>query len=152
MKKNLKPNGASEGNPFRLKFNFREKSIVTILFISASLAIFFSAAIIHTLLDGSLEFFSSISIIDFLFGTKWVPHGRDPFFGILPLLSGTFLVAGGALIIGAPLGIAAALYLSEFAGKRLRSFVKPIIEILAGIPSIVFAFFALMFILSLIHI
>jgi len=146
MKKKIKSNRANEGNPFRLKFNFREKTIVTILFISASLAIFFSAAIIYTLLDGSLEFFTNVNIIDFLIGTQWTPHGQNPLFGILPLLSGTFLIAGGALLIGAPLGIAAALYLSEFASRRLRSFVKPIIEILAGIPSIVFAFFALMFI------
>jgi phosphate transport system permease protein len=118
MKKKFKSNRADEGDPFRLKFNFREKSIVTILFISASIAIFFSAAIIYTLLDGSLEFFTNVNIIDFLTGTKWIPHGRNPLFGILPLLSGTFLIAGGALLIGAPLGIAAALYLSEFASRR----------------------------------
>jgi phosphate ABC transporter permease subunit PstA/phosphate ABC transporter permease protein PstC len=144
--KRKKKNGTNEGNPFLLKFNIRENLIVFLLFISASIAIFFSAAIIYTLLDGSFEFFTNVNIIEFLTGTEWVPHGREPLFGILPLLSGTFLIAGGALIIGAPLGIAAAIFLSEFAGERLRSFVKPIIEILAGIPSIVYAFFALLFI------
>ncbi len=75
---------------------------------------------------------------------KWAPNGNNPHFGLLPLLSGTLLVAGGALLIGAPLGIGAALYLSEFAGKKVRSVAKPVIEVLAGIPSIVYGFFALL--------
>jgi phosphate transport system permease protein len=137
---------ANDENPFRLKFNIREKTIVFLLFLSASIAIFFSAAIIYTLVDGSLEFFTEISILEFLFNTVWVPTETVRQFGVLPLLSGTVLIAGGALLIATPLGVAAALYLSEFAGYRTRSFVKPIIEILAGIPSIVYGFFALMFI------
>lgn len=135
-------------NPFRIKFNIHEKLIVALLFTSASAAIIISAAIIYTLAEGSFSFFTDplVNIIEFLTGTKWVPSGSNPNFGILPLLSGTVLIAGGALLIGAPLGVAAAIFLSEFAGERLRSIVKPIIEILAGIPSIVYGFFALMFI------
>ena len=142
----IKKNSADEGDLFHLKFNFREKTIVLLLFLSASVAIFFSAAIIYTLIDGSIEFFSEVSIIEFLTGTEWVPTDNVGKFGVFRLLSGTILIAGGAVAIGAPLGVAAAIYLSEFAGNRLRSIVKPIIEILAGIPSIVYGFFALMFI------
>ena len=137
---------ANEGNPFSLKFNPKEKLIVVLLFISASIAIFFSAAIIYTLVSGSFEFFLQVDIVEFLTGTVWVPTEQLREFGILPLLSGTLLIAGGALLISVPLGIAAALFLSEFSGNRLRSIVKPVIEILAGIPSIVYGFFALMFI------
>jgi phosphate transport system permease protein len=137
---------ADEENPFRLRFNIRENLIVALLFLSASIAIFFSAAIIYTLAEGSFDFFLEVNIWEFLTGSVWVPTEIARKFGVLPLLSGTVLIAGGSLIIAAPLGVAAALFLSEFAGERLRSFVKPIIEVLAGIPSIVFGFFALMFI------
>ena len=125
-----------------------EKIIVTLLFVTASLAVVISAAIIYTLADGSIDFFtaSEVSTLDFFTGTSWVPSGRNPSFGVLPLLAGTALIAGGALSIGAPLGIGAALFLSEFASKRLRAILKPIIEVLAGIPSIVYGFFALLFI------
>ena len=141
-----KPKLADEGNPFSLKFNFKENLIVILLFISASIAIFFSAAIIYTLFSGSYDFFSKVNLIEFLTGTIWVPTEIFRAFGVLPLLTGTILIAGGALLISIPLGVSAALFLSEFATVRLRSFVKPIIEILAGIPSIVYGFFALMFI------
>jgi phosphate transport system permease protein len=138
----------NEKNPFRIKLNLREKIIVTLLFASASVAIVISAAIIYTLAEGSISFFTDpvVNIFNFLFGTEWIPSGINPSFGIIPLLSGTILIAGGALFIGAPLGVAAAIFLSEFAGYKLRSLVKPIIEVLAGIPSIVYGFFALMFI------
>jgi phosphate ABC transporter permease subunit PstA/phosphate ABC transporter permease protein PstC len=139
---------AIEENPFRIKLNIREKIIVALLFASASAAILISIAIIYTLAEGSFSFFTDplVNFLEFLTGSRWVPSGINPSFGILPLLSGTVLIAGGALLIGAPLGVAAAIFLSDFAGERLRSLVKPIIEILAGIPSIVFGFFALMFI------
>jgi phosphate transport system permease protein len=139
---------ADEENPFRMKFNLRERIIVALLFASASVAIVVSVAIIYTLADGAFTFFTDplVNLFDFFTGQKWAPSGANPSFGILPLLSGTILIAGGALIIGAPLGVAAAIFLSEFAGEKIRSFVKPIIEILAGIPSIVYGFFALMFI------
>ncbi len=135
-----------EGNPFRLKFNFRENLIVLLLFISATIAIFFSAAILYTLWDGAYPFFAEYPLFDFLFGTLWIPFGQNPVYGVLPLVAGTLVIAFGALLIGVPLGVAAAIYLSEFASPRVRNIVKPIIELLAGIPSIVFGLFALLFI------
>jgi len=148
IKKKKISKSANERNPFFLKFNFKEKSIVLLLFSSASIAIVVSIAIIYTLLEGSYSFFTdpAVNFFDFIFGTRWIPSGNNPSFGILPLLSGTILIAGGALLIGAPIGIGSALYLSQFASKRIRSIVKPIIEVLAGIPSIVYGFFALIII------
>jgi len=131
---------------FFRKKEIKEHIIVWLLFLTASIAVVVSAAIIYTLVEGSVDFFFNpvVNILEFFTGTKWTPNGLTPHFGLLPLLSGTLLVAGGALLIGAPLGIGAALYLSEFAGKKVRSIAKPIIEVLAGIPSIVYGFFALL--------
>jgi len=142
--KRKKSKVAVKKNPFHLKFNFREKTIVALLFLSASIALFFSAAILYTLIDGALPFFHEVNIIDFIFNLTWIPALKE--FGVLILVIDTLIIAGVALLIGAPLGVAAAIYLSEFASERARSIVKPVIELLAGIPSIVFAFFALMFI------
>jgi len=146
--KHLRQKDKDTRNPFHVKFNLTEKTIATLLFSSASVAVVVSAAILYTLIEGSFTFFTApeVDILQFFFGAKWVPHGQTPSFGILPLLSGTLLIAGGTILIGAPLGIGAAIFLSEFASDRLRSIIKPIIEILAGIPSIVYGFFALMFI------
>ena len=131
---------------FFRKKGIREQVIVWLLFLTASIAVVVSAAIIYTLVEGSVGFFfnPAVNILEFFTGSKWTPNGNNPHFGLLPLLSGTLLVAGGALLIGAPLGIGAALYLSEFAGKKVRSVAKPVIEVLAGIPSIVYGFFALL--------
>ena len=136
----------NDDNPFKFNLRLSEKAIIILLFCSASVAVVVSAAIIYTLTEGSIDFFTDplVNFFEFLTGTKWVPSGGNPLFGILPLISGTILIAGGALVIGTPLGIAAAIFLSEFASPKLRSIVKPIIEILAGIPSIVYGFFALM--------
>ncbi len=138
----------SQEDIFQKKTKIGEKIVVLLLFAAASAAIFFSAAILYTLIEGSISFFTDpvVNIVEFFTGTEWVPSGSNPRFGILPLLSGTILIAGGALLIATPLGVSSALYLSEFAGTRIRSVVKPVIELLAGIPSIVYGFFALMFI------
>ena len=122
-----------------------EKIIILALFLASSVAVFITISIIYTLLEGSFKFFGfdEVGIMDFLFGTEWVPSGRDPKFGILPLVSGTLLVTGGTIIIAGPIGLGAALFLSEYAPFKLRTFLKPVVELLAGIPSIVYGFFAL---------
>ena len=147
---------SDEGNPFRRKLRIREGTVLVLLFLAASFAVVVSAAIVLTLVDGSWDFFtnsykgvvasewSGVSIGKFLSGTEWIPSGREPRFGVLALVSGTTLVAGGALLIATPIGIGSAIFMSEFAGRRVRSIAKPILEILAGIPSVVYGFFALM--------
>lgn len=143
-----KRSNAGNKHPFRVRLRIGEKLITSLLFMAASFAVIVSIAIIYTLASGSVNFFTdpSVSPYEFFTGDRWVPSGGNPSFGILPLLAGTVLIAGGALLIGAPLGVGAALYLSEFAGKRVRAVAKPVVEVLAGIPSIVYGFFALMFI------
>ncbi len=132
-------------NPFQKRRNVLEGLIKSTLFIFASLAVVVSALIIFTLLEGSINFFLSPegSIFEFFFGTNWMPSGGDPSFGVLPLLLSTIVVGGGATLIAAPIGLAASIYLAEFAGDKVRNIVKPIIEMLAGIPSIALAYFAL---------
>ena len=124
----------------------KHKFVLGSLFASASLSVVASALIIYTLAEGTIEFFlaEEATILGFIGGGEWVPNGRNPRFGIWPLLSGTFLIAGGALLIAVPLGVSAALYLSEFASNRSRKILKPAVEILSGIPSVVHGFFALL--------
>jgi phosphate transport system permease protein len=116
------------------------------LFTAASLSVIASALIIYTLADGAAQFFryEEADLLEFITGTDWLPNGRNPSFGIWPLLSGTALVAAGALLIAVPLGIASALHLGEFASPRSRRLLKPIVEVLSGIPSVVHGFFALL--------
>ena len=96
-------------------------------------------------------FFREISPIDFFTGTEWAPLFKNAKFGVLPLLSGTLVVTLIAALICLPLGLLAAIYLSEYAARRTRSFVKPILEILAGIPTVVYGFFALTFVTPLLR-
>tara|TARA_B100000003_G_scaffold55711_1_gene49227 strand:- start:3326 stop:5131 length:1806 start_codon:yes stop_codon:yes gene_type:complete len=116
------------------------------LFTAASLSVVASALIIYTLAEGAVQFFryEEADLLEFITGKDWLPNGRDPSFGIWPLLSGTALVAAGALLIAVPLGIASALHLGEFASPRSRRLLKPIVEVLSGIPSVVHGFFALL--------
>lgn len=143
-----KPSASTRSHLFEGRVRWSEKAVVTLLFASASAAIVFSLAIIYTLADGSFSFFTNpaVDVWEFFTGQQWIPTSTQPHFGVLPLLVGTLLIAGGAILIATPLGVSAAIFLSEFAGPRLRSVGKPVIEILAGIPSIVYGFFAFMFI------
>jgi len=131
-----------------------EKLIQAALFLCAALSVLTTAAIILVLLTnavyapgGNTAFFERVSPWEFITGTHWKPaddeSGR---FGILPLLSGTFMVAVIASLVSVPGGLGAAIYMSEYASPREREFLKPILEILAGIPSVVYGFFALKFI------
>lgn len=146
MARKVKNEILANGKPFARKPDYIEKAIVAALFLAAFVAIIASVAIMYALFDGSYQFFADprVDIFEFLTGTQWMPNGAEPKFGVLALASGTILVAGGALLISAPLGVGAAIYLSEFAGPRIRSVTKPIVELLAGIPSIVYGFFALL--------
>ncbi len=112
-----------------------------------------TAGIIYVLVTEALiaippekAFFQEVSPVEFFTGTQWTPQYQDKHFGILPLLAGTFLVAGIAAMIGLPIGLAGSIYLSEYASRRTRNLIKPILEILAGIPTVVFGYFALVFI------
>lgn len=124
----------------------REGAIKSVLFICAFVSILTTAAIIATLLEETVGFFREVSIVEFLTDTKWTPQFEPQHFGILPLLAGTMLVALGGALIALPAGLLTAIFLSEYAPSRLRSIVKPMLEVLAGIPTVVFGFFALTFV------
>lgn len=120
-----------------------ERGIVGLLFLAASVATLATAAIFLVLVVNGWGFFTTVSLQEFLTGSDWAPDFPPPRFGSLPLLKGTFQIALGAIAVGLPLGVGSALFISEFAGPRLRRILKPAIEILAGIPSIVFGLVAL---------
>lgn len=118
--------------------------------LCSTIAIFTTIGIILSVLFESIRFFQSIPFFDFVFGTKWSPQiairadqiGSSGAFGAIPLFVGTLLIASIALFVAVPLGLMSAIYLSEYANKKVRSVVKPLLEVLAGIPTVVYGFFA----------
>ena len=124
----------------RTKF---ERFIELVLKVLGVISIGITALIIMILAKESISFFREVNIGEFLTGTEWSPLMTPQKFGVLPLINGTLLIAIGSSIIAIPIGLGAAIYLSEYASKKVRNIVKPILEILAGIPSIVYGYFAL---------
>jgi phosphate transport system permease protein len=122
-----------------------------VLWSCAVTSILVTLGIVGVLLFESLQFFRHVSPVQFLTGTSWAPHASPGEFGILPLVCGTVLVAGGAAAIAIPVGLGAAIYLSEYASPVMRDILKPVLEILAGIPSVVFGYLALIFISPLVR-
>lgn len=125
---------------------YKEGLIQGVLFLCASVSVLTTLGIFWVLASESYAFFCVVSPIDFFLGTQWTPLLAPKSFGILPLVCGTFMIAGGALMIALPIGIGTALFLSEYAPPWLRATLKPLLEILAGIPTVVYGFFALTFI------
>ena len=124
----------------------KEAAIHSALLPCALLSILTTAGIIWVLVSESVGFFAEVSPIDYLFGTRWTPLLEPRSFGVLPLIGGTCLVAAGALLVAVPIGLAPAIFLSEYAPPWFRQVAKPVLEVLAGVPTIVYGFFALMFI------
>ncbi len=123
--------------------NLKERIIEIALFLCSAICVLTTFGIITVLLIQTVQFFSEVSISEFLTDTQWTPLFADKHFGILPLLTGTLLTTMVALIIALPLGLSIAIYLSEYASKELRAYVKPLLEILASVPTVVYGFFAL---------
>jgi phosphate transport system permease protein len=130
----------------------KEFIIKHILFVCALVSVLTTIGIIVVLAKESWSFFSHIPVTDFLFGTQWTPLFEPNSFGVLPLLWGTLLITFGAAVIAIPIGLASAIYLSEYASSRMRSFLKPLLELLAGIPTVVYGYFALTFITPLLKV
>lgn len=124
-----------------------EKTMPKMLFLAAALSVLTTFGIVFTLIFETFEFFQRVSITDYIFGTEWLPFsGKEPLFGVLPLILGTLKVTGIAILVAVPFGIGAAIFLSEYASDKTRRIVKPILEVLAGVPTIVYGFFALTFV------
>lgn len=120
-----------------------------LLGVCALLSVLVTVGILAVLIEEAVRFFAAVPIWGFLTGTTWAPGGGSGGageYGVLPLLSGSLMIAAGALLVGLPLGLATAIYLSEYARPRVRAVVKPTLEVLAGIPTVVVGFFALNFI------
>lgn len=122
-----------------------------VLFLFASISVLTTVGIVFVLLEESFQFFKHVPFIEFITGTKWTPLFADPEYGVLPLVAGTLLVTLIASIVALPLGLGSAIFLSEYAPERVRSILKPVLEVLAGIPTIVYGFFALTFVTPIIR-
>ena len=128
-----------------------ERLIERALFLCASLSILVTLGILSVLVFETVQFFRVVSPFDFLFGTVWTPLFFEKQFGVLPLVAGTALVAMVAMTIALPVGLLTAAYLSEYASHSTRRIVKPVLEILAGIPTVVYGYFALLFVTPLLQ-
>ncbi|MCB5206911.1 MULTISPECIES: phosphate ABC transporter permease subunit PstC [Methylovorus] len=131
--------------------HFVERVIEFLLMLAAMSAVATTLAIVAILLYESLSFFEHVSIIDFLTDTQWTPLFEDAHYGILPLVSGTLTTSAIALLVAIPIGTVGAIYLSEFASHKTRETVKPILELLVGVPTVVFGYFALLFVTPLLQ-
>jgi phosphate transport system permease protein len=123
-----------------------ERVVTAVLLGGVAVSVLTTFGIVAVLIFETLAFFSAVPFFDFAFGTQWTPLFEPKSFGVLPLVSGTLLVAGIAVLGATPLGIVIAIYLAEYAPDRVRSVVKPFLEVLAGIPTVVFGYFALTFV------
>ncbi len=123
----------------------KEKGIELVLLLSALSSIFITLGIVFILLYEALGFFKDVSIWKYLTGTQWTPLFAQPKFGILPLVSGTLLVTAIAVTVALPIGLIVAIYLSEYAPFRVKEVTKPILELLAAVPTVVYGYFALLF-------
>jgi len=135
----------------RTRMRWGEFLIESSLGLCAAVSIVTTGVIIFILAQESLGFFEFVSPVDFFFGTSWVPLFEPSSYGVLPLLWGTMLITIGAALFAIPTGLASAIYMSEYASPRMRSIVKPVLEVLAGIPTVVYGYFALTFVTPLLR-
>lgn len=136
----------------RLKFKrAKERVITSLLFAAAASSILITLGIVGILVHESWTFFAHVSLKDFLTDTEWTPLFENPRYGILPLLSGTFTVAAVALALALPVGTITAIYLSEYAPHKVREVAKPFLELLSAVPTVVFGYFALLFLTPLLQ-
>lgn len=130
---------------------YGEKAIKSFLALCAGLSVITTVAIVVSLIGPSIGFFQEVPITDFLGGTEWAPALAEPRFGVLPLIVGTWNVVLWSMLFAIPVGLGAAIYLSEYAPNRVRKVIKPILEVLAGIPTIAIGYFGLYFVVPLLR-
>lgn len=136
---------------YRRLNKIKEWFIEKALFLSAFFSVFITVGIVGVLIFETFGFFKVVSIFDFLTDTQWTPLFSDKHFGILPLFAGTFLTTIIAMAVSLPIGVITAIYLSEYSSGKVRSIVKPILEVLAAVPTVVYGYFALLFITPLLQ-
>ncbi|WP_326728168.1 phosphate ABC transporter permease subunit PstC [Streptomyces phaeochromogenes] len=136
----------ASGGPGFLKRSqprYGEKAIKVLLVAASLVSVLTTIGIVIALIPPAADFFGKVKFGDFISGTNWAPLFKPPHFGVIPLVTGTLMVTLIALLVSVPLGLGAAVYLSEYAHPRVRTVFKPILEVLAGIPTVVYGFFAL---------
>jgi len=134
----------------RVRPKWQERVVILVLAGMAGVAILVTVGIVLSLVFETIQFLGKVPLTDFLFGLKWSPQtairtdqiGSNGSFGVLPLINGTLLISAIAMLVATPLGLTSAVYLSEYSSKRMRGWIKPGLEILAGIPTVVYGFFA----------
>lgn len=144
------PGGGAAGDPLDFsgagRRRFSEQVIHAVLFLCGAISVLTTVGVVVVLVSQAVAFFVEVPVVSFLFGTKWTALFNNPEFGVLPLVAGTVIIAGIAMAVALPLGLASAVYLSEYAAPRVRDVLKPALEFLAGVPTIVYGYFALTFI------
>lgn len=143
----------------RMKRRPGEGAVMVLMWLAAGFAVLVTAAIIYSVVSESLAFFRHVPFWDFLLGTQWSPQtamradqsGASGTFGALPLLAGTFMITLIALLVAVPVGLMSAIYLSEYASPRFRRNAKPLLELLAGIPTVVYGYFAVITVAPFLH-
>jgi phosphate transport system permease protein len=141
----------SANHPVRRMRRLRELFIESILFLCAASSVLVTVGIVGILIVESIPFFEHVNFIDFITGTVWTPMFDDAKFGILPLISGTLLTTGIALLLAIPAGTTIAAFLSEYTSPAGREIIKPILELLAAVPTVVYGYFALLFVSPLLQ-
>ncbi|MCO6434193.1 phosphate ABC transporter permease subunit PstC, partial [Nitrosomonas nitrosa] len=136
---------------YSYKRHIKEKLIEMLLLLASFFSVLITFAIIYMLVKESIVFFQQVSVWEFLTSTQWTPLFDDAHYGILPLVSGTVVSSAVALLVALPLGTIIAIYLSEFASFTVREIAKPFLELLGGIPTIVYGYFALLFVTPLLQ-
>lgn len=129
----------------------RERTIELVLFLAALSSIGITLGIVGILIYESQAFFEHVSVIDFLTDTQWTVLFADPHYGIMPLVTGTLVTSAVALLVSLPLGTTIAIYLSEYANNKVREVLKPMLELLSAVPTVVFGYFALLFVTPLLQ-
>jgi phosphate transport system permease protein len=129
----------------------RERIIEFALFLAALSSVGITVGIVSVLVLESLQFFKQVSLLEFLSDTEWTVLFADPHYGIMPLVTGTLVTSVVALLVSLPLGTVVAIYLSEYASRRVRETLKPILELLSAVPTVVFGYFALLFVTPLLQ-
>ncbi|MEV0385440.1 phosphate ABC transporter permease subunit PstC [Nonomuraea sp. NPDC050643] len=141
------PSPASPKGPLgRARTRYGERAVQVVLVAAALVSVATTAGIVISLVPPTAEFFEAVSVGEFFTTTQWAPLFEPPAYGVLPLVTATFLITVIAVIVAIPLGLGAALYLSEYAHARTRRIFKPVLEVLAGVPTVVYGFFALRFV------
>ncbi|MFC9915795.1 phosphate ABC transporter permease subunit PstC [Streptomyces sp. NPDC127197] len=141
----LAPAGTGPRSLRRARPRYGERAIQGLLLTAALVSVATTVGIVVSLIPPTVEFFERVSFADFL-GTEWTALFSSPQYGVLPLLSATMLITVIALVVAVPVGLGAAIYLSEYANRRVRAALKPALEVLAGVPTVVYGFFALSFV------